>query len=263
MALMTKTMFEGFADRIAKQYSYFKVCFTAVANTAEGENYYNRITMSELPDVEINMLASCKTQDDWSVGSSTLVNAIRSFTSFTNVVKSFETALRADGTLTSKTYDGFCESVSTKVSDYTNQVYFAANSVYMYSHNVWCEDTKVLATGEMTGATTLAYTAGDTLYAGTYSATQRADGTHFGAVGLKVVIGGSQTISSLVVDVTGRNALGVTQTVAVTISGAPAVEVNVGTSEVFLDVTNISRTSGGTTGDVFTIVNKKDRVIAL
>lgn len=260
---MSKAVFEAFADRMAKQYEYFKTAFDAVSDSDVGTPYYDLITAADLKDVELNMLYASDIADKWFFNSGSLIATIRSFTNFTSLVGSFESALWADGTLTDKTFDGYCTSVGTKVSDYTNQVYYAANGYYMLAKNVWCEDIKTLATAEMTGVETLAYTAGATLYSGTYSAIQKADGTHYGVSRLKAVISGTNTITSLVVNVSGRKADGTLQTVGVTISGAPGVEINIGTTEVFLDVTDIDWVSGGTNGDKFTILNTKDRTIAL
>ena len=267
MGMMTKTQFDGFADRIAKQYSYMKVCFNTLAITSTGlgggTSYYDRVWESEYPDVTLSMLSYANTADVWFRSSSTLMTTVRGFTNFTNLIKGFEAALRADGTLTSKTVDGYCDYVGTRVSDDTNQVYYAANSSYLYAKHVWCETAKTLGSAEMTGASALTYTVGDTLYVGTYSATQKADGTHFGAASLIARVTGSNTIGSLVVNVIGRNALGVTQTVAATITGAPDAEVAIGTTEKFLDVTSITRTSGGSIGDTFEVVNTPDRTIEM
>ena len=263
MGLMPKSMFEGYADRMAKQYSYMKVCFNTLANTGTGEQYYDRFGTANDPDVQLNMLTYSNTADIWFRSSSTLMTVVRSFTNFTNLIRGFEAALRSDGTLSSKTFDGYCAYADTRVSDNTNQVYYAANSVYMLAKNVWCEDEKTLGSAEMTGSSTLTFTVGDTLYVGTYSATQKADGTYFGAASLKARITGSNTIGSLVVNVIGRNAIGSSQTVAATITGAPGAEVNIGTTEKFLDVTSITRTSGGSTGDMFIVVNTPDRIIEM
>lgn len=267
MGMMTKTQFDGFADRIAKQYSYMKVCFNTLAITSTGLGggtpYYDRVWVAEDPDVTLSLLSYANTADDWFKASSTLGTVVRGFTNFTNLIKGFEAALRADGTLSSKTVDGFCDYVSTRVSDDMNQVYYAANSSYLYAKHVWCETEKTLGSAEMTGASALTYTVGDTLYSGTFSATQRATGSYFGAASLVARVTGSNTIGSLIVNVIGRNALGVSQTVVATITGAPDAEVSIGTTEKFLDVTSITRTSGGSIGDTFIVVNTPDRTIEM
>ena len=115
----------------------------------------------------------------------------------------------------------------------------------------------------MTGASTLEFTDGDDF--GDGSADAKADGSNFAGAQLKAIVVGSNTISSLVVDIEGLDEEGSAKTLSgVTISGAPGTEVAIGTtSDRWVDITNITRVSGGSTGDEIELHNIKERTIEL
>ena len=260
MAMLTTSEFNGFADRIAKQYSYIKTCFSALSSTA-GENYYERIYAAQDPDIELNMLQASYNADSYfAVDVSDTVT--RTLTNFTALIPAFQNALKADGTLTNMTWDGFCTANSTQVSDYTNRVYYASKNTYMLANNVWCENSVTMASGTMNG-TSLQFTQGASLYKNpsTYSASQLADGNHFAPVPLNFVVDGTNTISNLIVTLSGVGAAGATISEDVSVAGAPGAAI--ATTKAYVSVTAITLKSGGSNGDSFTVVNTKPRTIAL
>jgi len=209
-----------------------------------------------------SMLQAGYNADQWFNQANT-VRIVATYSNFTGLIPSFDYALAKDNTLSDLSWDGYLANVGTKVSDYTNQVYYASKNSYLLAKNVWCEYEKTMASAEMTGASALTYTEGDALYVGDYSAAQKADGTHFAGVAIKAVVTGTNTITSLVVTVTGVNELGVADTVEhITVSGAPGT-LSSATTAKFLAITDVSRDSGGSMGDTFAIVNTKDRIISL
>lgn len=262
MALMSKTVFEGFVDRIAKQYSYIKVCFDALSNTGVGTQYYERITATGDPDVELAMLRYAFDADNKFAENETIA-MVQSIGEYTSLITSFERHLSREGSITSRRWDDYCEQEDVRVSDYTNQVYYARNSTYMLARNVFAEDDTTLASAEMTGASTLTFTDGDDF--GDGGASNLADGSSFAGAQLKAVVTGSNTISSLVVNIVGLDEEGNSKTLNnVTISGAPAAEVTIGTTaDKWVDVTNIVWASGGSLSDEFELHNIKEREIAL
>ena len=259
---MTTTVFKGVADRMAKQYSYIKVCFDALSTTGVGDDYYERITNTDDPDVELAMLQPAYNADI-EFEKNTPQKITRGLSAYTNLVSSFEAHLQREGSLSNRTWDGYCESQDVRVSDYTNQVYYARNNDYMKARNVFSEEDATFASAKMTDASTLTFTDGTDF--GNGSADAKADGSNFAGTQIKAIITGSNSISSLVINIEGLDEEGVSKTLnGVSISGTPGTEIVIGTdSDRWVDITNITRTSGGTTDDEFEIHNIKERTIEL
>jgi len=260
MALMNTTVFKGIADRMAKQYSYIKVCFDAVSATGNGTKYYDRVTGTEDPDVELAMLQASYNADNEFI-TNTPQKITRGLSSFTSLVSSFESHLQREGTLTTRTWDAYCADQDVRVSDYTNQVYYARNNAYMNARNVFCEVDTTLASVEMTGETALTFTDGDNF--GDGGATTKANGSNFAGAQLEAVITGSQTIAALVVDIAGLDESGAVKTVtSVTIAGAHGAKVAIGTTtDKWVDITSVTGISGGVSADEFELHNIKERTI--
>jgi len=259
MALMNLSTFESYADKIAKQYGYFKVTFDSVSNSAE-DQYYEMITAEDEKDVELNMLQTCSNADEFLLNMNTN-KQIKSYSSFTALIPAFENAMRADGTLVDQNWDGYCDALTTKVSDFTNQTYWCSRNRYMKARSVWCEEEKSIATCEMNGVA-LDYIEDENIYEGVYVADQSADGTHFSAVPMIVKVTGSQTIANMTITVEGEDIQGNSgQSEQITITSKAPGEYSTETTASFLKVTNVTLNSGGVDGDTFDIVNTKPRDI--
>jgi hypothetical protein len=261
MALMTKTVFKGIADRMAKQYSFIKVCFDALSSTGNGTNYYDMVTNTNDPDVELAMLQASYNADV-EFETNTPQKIAKGLSSYTNLISSFESHLQREGSLSLRTWDAYCEAQDVRVSDYTNQIHYSRNNTYMNARNVFSEDDTTFASAEMTGATALTFTDGDDF--GDGAAATKADGNNFAGTQLKAVVTGSNTIaSSLVVDIAGLDENGATKTLTnVSIAGSPGTEVVIGaTTDLWVDVTGITRVSGGALNDEFELHNIKERTV--
>ena len=258
--LMEKSVFTGIADRIAKQYSYIKVCFEALSATGMGEDYYERVTLTNDPDVELSMLQSAY-NTDVDFRTQTPQRVTRNLSSFVNLITSFENHLQREGTILTRSWDAYCQNQDVRVSDYTNQVHFSRKNSYMNARNVFCEDEVTFASVIMSDATTINFS--DGVNFGDGSVTAKADGNNFAGTQLKAIVVGSNEISSLVVNITGLDEFGQVKTLEnITISGIPGTEVIIGSEEDrWVDVTNITRVSGGNVGDEFEIHNIKERII--
>ena len=257
MALMNTAVLTGYADRIAKQYSYIKVCFDTLAQTGVGTNYYTRVTDTEDPDIELTMLQPAYNADASFVSSTTL-SVVRNMSSFTGLISAFEAHLNREGSLTYKTWDGYCTTEAVRVSDYTNQVFYARNNSYMKARNVFCESSATFGTYAVGTGFTVGSNFGDGAEA------NLANGTNFAGTQVKAVVTGSNTISGMTATIVGLDEVGAAKTkTGVAIAGAPGTEITVGsTTDRWVAVTNITVT-GGSSGDSFEVRNIKERTITL
>lgn len=254
--LIAKSVFEDYADRIAKQFSTINDGVLAL-NAAGGTSYYDIITATDVPDVEIPMISAAY-NGDLSTQVAT-VDLIKSgYTNFTNLITALESHFVRDASLTTKTWDGYCTNQSTQVSHFTNLVHYASKSAYMKAVNVWCEDIKLMGTVSYDGVD-LTFTPGLSLHS-SFSATASADGTKFAGVILDLEIT-SATASGLVVQITGVDHAGTAgATESVTVTGNLGDKVQ--TTKKYISITDVEYTSGGANGDSFKINNTKPRTIS-
>lgn len=266
MALMEQARFEGFADRIATQFSFIKTCFDALGasanNNPDTNNYYHRITSSGEPDVELALLQPANSADEWFNGLSP-TTITRGYTNLTGLITAFESSLVRDGSLVDKSLDGYLTDAGIKVSDYTNQVYFASKAKYLLAANVWKEEIVELSTtsgaaGTFAGINTLYDTPGE------WTATQLADGTHFMGVPVKVEIKtlDSADLAAVGITIHGYDASGTLTSESITLNGGIGV-ISSATTTSFIDITNVTVDSGTfVDGDSFAVINTVPRTIA-
>jgi hypothetical protein len=262
MALMEKTVFTGMADRIAAQYALLKTAFDTLSASGAGETYYERLSDTPDPDVEIEMLQAAYDADQmWA--ASTANTVLPALAAYMDLISAFILHLIREGSLTETTWNAYCENQDVRVSDYVNQVHYVKYGTWLKARNVFCEDVTVFATGDMTGATTLEFTDEDDF--GDGGAANLADGSSFAGTQLKAVVTGSNTIAALAVTIEGLDEDGEEKTLTgCVISGAPGATVAVGSAtDRWVDVTDVIRVSGGANGDSFELRNSKERTIAL
>jgi hypothetical protein len=257
MGLMSKSVFEGYSDRIAAQYSYLKTAFDTLASVSGVANYFTRVTGNTDPDMILPLSQPANNADIY-FAQNPLNATIASMTNLTGLMTAFTSHVQRS-TLTNKTWDGYCDYVGATVSDYTNKVYFARYNSYMKASHVFSEDDITLASKvEPSDAV-----AGTVL--GTGATSELADGTKFAATQIKIKIVGTQNIlNGVTVDIVGKDASNVTKTMtAVAVEGNVGDEIVVGTtSDKWLAVTGLTL-NGALSGDAIEIHNVKDRIIAL
>ena len=263
MALINSSVFLGVADKMGKQYSMIAADYTGIGATGTG-SYYSRLTATEDSDVELTTLSGALSLDDTPP---TIVNAMSGMTTLKNMIAAMDSHFSRVSQTGS--WGGYCVGQSVRVSDYTNQVYYAQKRTYMVSNAVFCEDDTTFATFEITsvappGAGT--FTNGDDY--GTGAAVNLANGTNFAPTQLRAYVdtsGGAELKLTLSV----KDPDDVATTIDVTIPGGsiPGDWVDIGTSaDRFLNVTGIAVKTGGTygtVGDIIEIHNLKERVVVL
>ena len=259
MALIDKTTLLGVADRCASQYENVKIAFDTINITGTGF-YWQRITATDDPDVEIPLLATYYNSDTTLALGTTVQNGMPQLTQIVTQMDSHFSRVSFSGS-----WDGYLTTEDERVSDYFNQVYYLAKGSYMLANNVFSESDDVFGTGEVVGGPSLQFTDG-TDY-GDGSATNRASGTDFAPTQLKAVADGAIGASNLDLRLSVKDPSDLPTTIDVTI---PALtpdggEVDIGiASDRFLDVTNIifkPAGSTGTIGDKVNIQNKKERQV--
>ena len=263
MPLIDSVTLLDIADRCAWQYNKIAAGFANIAPTGTGswgtdaEYYWQRITATDDPDVEIPTLSPYYTVD-YSIVTATAIKA--GVPQLPIIVTTMDSHFSRMGQTGS--WDGYLTSVDERVSDYFNQVYFLAKGAYMLANNVFCESEVTFGEWDY----------GDVFAAGTSfgngSASNRATAGKFAATQLKIVVGsGSTSITDLTLVITGMtlgNPSPVVITAANITAGDPGDEFEVGTSaDRFLSVTNIQAdpAHAGAAGNVALIGNVKERTV--
>lgn len=256
MAIINSSVLLGIADRCAYQYGLFLAPLTAANITGTGF-YWQRITATEDPDVEIPLLSPYYNIDYNGITQTTLyrngLNALQS------IVTNMDTHFTRVGWTTS--WDGYLQDQDERVSDYFNQVYKLAKGSFMLANNVFSEDENEFCTWTNSGGFVDGTNYGD----GSWS--NKADGTKFAPTQLKVVADtGSTAISSFNFTLEGKDEDNNVKSLVVgpIALANPGDELDLGTAtDLWLDVTGMSSISGGASGNAIKIVNKKERQIAM
>ena len=256
MAIINSSVLLGIADRCAYQYGLFIAPLSAANVTGSGF-YWQRITATQDPDVEIPLLSPYYNVDYNGITETTLYR--NGLSGLMQIVTNMDTHFSRVGHTTS--WDGYLQDEDVRVSDYFNQVYRMAKGSYMLANNVFSEDENTFATWTNSGGFSDGTNYGDGSW------TNRADGTKFAPTQLKAVADtGSTSISGLNFTLEGKDEDNNVKSLSVgPISLAtPGDEVDLGTaSDLWLDVTGMSSISGGASGNKIKIVNKKERQIAM
>jgi len=245
----------GIADRCAYQYGVLAVPFEGI-NLTGGGYYYDRITPTDDPDIEIPLGSTYYSLDTTGFDVSTLIKSgiPKLLTVVTAMDAHFSRVGHTGG------WDSYLDAASERVSDYFNMVYYDAKGSYMLANNVFSETEDVFGTWDYGDTFT------DGLDYGDGSWLNKADGTHFAPTQLKAIVDtGSTSCSSLVLRLSVKDAANAPTTIDTpAITGGVGTEVDIGTAnDRFLDVTGIVEVSGGASGNTVRIENKKERQVAL
>ena len=260
MAVISKTVLIGMADRAASQFDLIRIAFATI-NDVGGGLFYTRSNDTNDSDVGLPLGQPLDNIDKgWDI-----VTNINSGTPLHELITAMEKHFTKVG---ETTWDAFLLANDERVSDYFNQIYFSIKEQYLKADNVFSEKDDLLGSGDVSSGPTLDFT--DGINYGDGNANNFADGSNFAASQLRIkVVGGAIGGTDLDIDVVGKNEDGDSRTVSVVIPASTAENafIDVGTSaNRFRDITNIIYTPSadpGTVGDSFEVRNKKERNIAL
>jgi len=254
MGLIDSATLLGIADRAGYQYGLLVAPFEVI-NVTGGGFYWQRVTATDDPDVEIPLLNTYYTTDTTGFDLETTVKS--------GLPKLLSIVTAMDAHFGRVTYtggwDGFLTSNDERVSDYFNQLYYGAKTTYMLANNVFSETEDTFGTWQYGDTFT------DGIDYGDGSPTNRASGTNFAATQLKAIVDtGSTSCTSLILRLSVKDEDNVPTTIDTpAITGGVGTEVDIGTSaDRFLDVTNIVKVSGDLSGNIVRIENKKERQVA-
>ncbi len=247
------------ADRLGKQYEILARVL-ADMTTAPNGTYYSIFSTIPESDVQIPMIDAADAADE--IASTGTARVIKSLIPLTNLVDAFEKHLRKNGTLSAGTWDSYCEYQDIRVSDHTNQVYYARKNKYMKAKNVFCEDDVLMGSCCIIDSQ-MAFDAGRIL--GTGSQTALADGSDFAASSLRVLLN-TDIVSPISIRIMGPDEFGAVKAMDVEglIAGPSGVSIPITPpSGRFTGIYSAILLSGGNDGDEFQIFNIKDRIIQL
>lgn len=269
MALIQKSVLLGIADRAAKQVEMVNANLDQIGGTGGGL-FWERVTATDDPDVEIPTLGPYRQWDNESQNENRLLlDVLRNMGTVTQVVTAMDAhfAVRVAGVaLQEGSWDGYLRDKDARVSQYFNLLYQATKTGYMLAVNVFSEGDDTFATAVVQAGPTLSWT--DGVNYGDGSQLNPADGTHYAATQLRVVVG-SMGAADLDLRLSVKDVNDTPTTIDVTVPGGsvPGAVVLVGTgADRFLDVFDVNfkpAGSTGTVGDTVTVRNQKERTIAL
>jgi len=266
MALIDTTTLLNIADRAAAQYKQVAVPFESINATGVSgaeQFYWQMVTATDDPDVEIPLLSPYYTVDTSGFSTQTLIRS--GVPGLTTIVSTMDTHFNRVSLTGS--WDGYCTQEDVQVSDYFNLLYFAARSTYLLANNVFSESDDTFATLDIAAGPVLNFT--DGVDYGDGDATNRADGTNFAPTQLRMKVDVAAAGAALGADIdltlNVKDPDNNPTTINVTVPSGTAVGayVSVGTSsDIFLDVTGASFNGGqGQVGDEVTVHNLKQREI--
>lgn len=268
MPLIDTTTLLKVADRAAYQFGQIESLLATINQVGNGY-YFTIVSETEDPDVEIPLDTPYYSVDqDFKIAFCarygtllpTVVGAMEGhFNRWDNSVNP-PVVLQKGG------WDGYCQAKNVRVSYYFAQLFYATNGYYMLANDVFSESQDQFAELKVQAGPVLNYTDG-TNY-GNGSDLNPANGTFYAATQLKIVVV-SMGVVDLDVTLTVKDLNNNLTTIDVTIPGGstPGTAIPVGTTaDRFLDVTTAIFTpfgSTGTVGDDMTVMNLKERQIAL
>ena len=267
MPLVDTTTLLRVADRAAYQYEQILDTFDAIDEQGLGY-YWETVSATDDVDVEVPTERPYEEVDD----DLDPAQVARTGTKLGNVIYGMEAHFNrrdANGDpLQIGGWDGYLADENERVSQYFGELYFAIKGGYMLAINVFSEGDDQFAQAVLVGSPPTSITFTDGINYGNGDSLNPANGTYFAATQLKIrVTSMGATAVDLRLAVKDINDNPTTIDVAIPGGQVPGTEIDVGgTSDRFLDVTGISFVPAGnkgTSGDTFTIRNKKERQIAL
>ena len=245
--------FIQYADRIASNY---KTLAESLAIMSASGSYFGIITNTNAADIEIPMADFSDKFDNYISGTKAATEVAISMHPYTDLITSLEKHLQRTGL--GRTWDAYCSASGVRVSDYTNQIHYAKHRRYMNARNVFSEEEASFGTVEVNPSGVI-FTDGESF--GTGSSREKADGEHFAAARVKALLL-SDISSPLVVNLIGLKEDGTEHTIrSVPISGSNLSSIEIHPSGRFVDITDVTMVSGGTSGDKFIIKTIKEREV--
>lgn len=266
MPLIDTTSLLKIADRAAAQYKFLYDAFTSLTPAGTNGFYWQIVTATNDPDVEIPTLQPYYAVDtglnvDFTVKNGVQLGQIVSaMEAHFNILGPTGIPLQLGG------WDGYLTTHNERVSYWFSKIFLDTTGNYMLANNVFSEGNDVFGTVTLAAGPTIVFT--DGVNYGTGAITNPANGSNYAATQLKVVVVG-MGMTNLDLRLSVKDINNVPATIDVTVPGGslPGAEITIGaTSDRFLDVMNVAFVpagSTGTVGDSLTINNKKERQILL
>ena len=251
MGVVSKTIFEVHADRLAKQHELIKAGLASAAVSGVNGDHFEIVTASDDYDVENDYITPANTLDANCTVSSILGNN----TDFRSLINASETHVRGEDYAN---LDDYLSGIGCNVGDNYDELYNDVRGLHLDAINVFGPATKV-AEFEITGGGSDSFTHVQAIGTGSgkASATNHAAATMQARVTTQ--IGG---VHDLDITLTMKNELGNTITEGLTLPAGSIVGTTVDTSGFAIDVTNVASTSKNT-GDAVDVYSNLERVVAL
>jgi len=254
------------ADRAAYQYGQLKETLSAISQRGV-EYYWETITATDDPDVEIPMLAEYEVVDKDFLLSS----VVRSGIQLSRIIGAMEAHFDGDyvtggRVLQAGGWDGYLTDHAVRVSQYFAELFFDCKGYYMLANNVFSEGDDQFARVQVAAGSVMVFT--DGISYGDGNPQNPANGTYFAATQLRVVVTNMGSVD-LDIRLSVKDVNNLPTTIDVTVPGgsAPGAVIPVGVStNRFLDVTGAAFKPGGANGSVgddVTVRNLKERQIQL
>ena len=258
MPIISSSLFQDLADRVAKGAELMATAFTQ-AQAVGGGSFYPRIhqgvTAAGNYDVENALIDSANDLDDNTLSGT----AFPDF--YSDMINAHEAHVIAEG---ASSLDAFLNTSGINCDPYYEEVYFLAKGSHLLGRNVYSDVEQLMGVVDVVSSGVATFTDGAALGtgAGVTSPTNRA-AAHINAIPQNDIT------ADLVLDVrlyeeaqtTGQQAA--SRNVTITSGVLADAEVSVGElTDMFLDITDIV-IAGGTLNDTINFISDVQRVRAL
>lgn len=257
MPIMDVEVFKGYADRIAGQ---FRILKTSILSMSAGTPFFEQLTVTADPDVEIPMLGPARNQDVAVTIDDAAVKTVKGMSGLTGLITAFESHLLTqteDSDISS--WDTYCTDQDVRVSEYTDKVFLARHGRHMLARNVFCESEIIMA--ECTVGPSGIIISEDALSLGTGSVSQKAESGFAGAQ-LAAILN-TEIVSGLDIEIVGLSETGLTRRLSTDsglIVGPSGSRIDIPPpSGRFVSISEVNLLSGGSEGDSFDLVNIIER----
>ena len=243
MALITDEIAQGLIDRIA----YIEKNIAAAI--AGGTGYYDRVTASDDPSVELP-LGQAAYSVDLAIASGAFYQSLQ-----IELVQGLRQHLqRAPDTGETKavyaTIDEWLTAVEWRVPSWFNELVFRATGSRLSTANVY-DDVVEMGTFAVTGSGTGEFTDGSALSA------------YAGGNELEAYVPAGKEATTVALNVTCQLPSGSTEVKQITVNGEAGTTVDIGDGDIYTDITTVTIASGGSNGEQIKFRSKLDRELAL
>lgn len=264
--------YDNFISNMKTKYLKIKDAYTNFSDeliTIGEENpFYDQITVSGNPAIEVAMLSGAYNADN-SFGTTEFSTYIKANTSYTGLIRNFETAITNGNGITSNILDTFLFANNIVEDTLGNEIYYLSKNNYLLAYNVGCETEEKMGSFAVTevveessssssSSSSISYTNNYNfatrpkgIYSTTYSATKRAT-LEKDTEGNIISIAYAPTqirfervsgTGDVVLQITGINTAGTSSPVSETIT-IPSVGGEATTTNKYVYLTSILVTNG-------------------